>query len=72
MSCFILFLVSGTIVSLLYELWWNRQLCRRFDTQDSFDVYHDCPKPHHAYYGNGKNIMPTLEDPNLFKPAEIQ
>lgn len=51
---------------------WNRQLAHRWDTKDDFDVYHDCPKPHHAYHGNGKNIMPKLKDPNLFNSAEIQ
>ena len=48
---------------------WNRQLAHK---ADNFEVYHHCPRPHHAYHGNGKNIMATLEDPNLFSPAEIQ
>ena len=52
---------------------WNRQLAHQYDkAEDNFEVYHHCPKPHHAYHGNGKKIMPTLEDPNLLSPAEIQ
>jgi len=51
---------------------WNRQLAHHYDTEDNFEAYHYCPKPHHAYHGNSNSIMPTLEDPNLLSPAEIQ
>ena len=47
---------------------WNRQFCRPKNTairnQVDYDLYHSCIKPFHAYHGNCKVDIPTMENPN--------
>lgn len=39
---------------------WNRQLYRGLSREADFDKYHNCPKPIHAYHGNGLARMPSM------------
>lgn len=41
---------------------WNRQLSRGLSREVDFDKYHNCPKPIHAYHGNGMARMPTMDN----------
>ncbi|KAL9978846.1 hypothetical protein ACROYT_G016421 [Oculina patagonica] len=41
---------------------WNRQLSRGLSGEADFDSYHNCPKPIHAFHGNGKARMPTMDN----------
>ena len=41
---------------------WNRQLNGALSREVDFNLYHNCPKPIHAYHGNGKVRMPTMDN----------
>ena len=39
---------------------WNRQLCRWFETEDSFDAYHRCDGDIYIYHGNCNSTLPDF------------
>lgn len=45
---------------------WNRQLYRGLSRDVDFDKFHNCPKPIHAYHGNGVARMPTMNNFHQF------
>ena len=50
---------------------WN-QLCIKFTESDDFEKYRNCPKPIHAYHGNCKAKMPSIDHPHQFEAWKVK
>ena len=51
---------------------WNRQLCITFTKSDDFKKYRNCPKPIHAYHGNCKAKMPSIDHPHQVEAWKVK